>query len=231
MAEEIPADSVKKDPAVSSSSEKKDLSTASPGKSEGVPAGSPTETKDPSSASPEKSEEVQAESESSEKRGASSPRKWEKGAESPAEAIEGRFPESSPEKRCCLDYKGKGVVVDEGEEVKSAPVVVGVHSPLANVDTGALDSSSETRCRSDYKGKAVAVESDEGTAPGARIGGSGIVVGIPAFLPNEEDFWQDFDPYGEEENPTAQVDPTIPVVGDKASESLLLNFCSNCLYL
>lgn len=54
------------------------------------------------------------------------------------------------------------------------------------------------------------------------IGGS--VIGIPVQLPNEEVSWQDFDPYGEAENPKTQVDLTTPVVGDKASESPLLIF-------
>lgn len=49
------------------------------------------------------------------------------------------------------------MVVDSEEEVKSAPGVGGVPSPLANLNTNVLDSSLETRYRSDYKGKAVAV--------------------------------------------------------------------------
>lgn len=108
MEEKNATDSVKKDRAVSSSSEKKDLSTSSPGKSEGVPA----ETMDPLSASPEKSEKIPAGSESSERRGRSfaSPIKWE----------------SSPSKRCRFDDKRKAVVVESDEGTKPAAMIGGV---------------------------------------------------------------------------------------------------------
>lgn len=197
MTEQSAADSVMEYPAVSSSSEKKDLSTSSPGKSEGVAA----ETKDPVSASPEKSEKIPWGSESSERRGRSSA--------SPIKS------ESSPKKRCRFDDKGKAVVVDADEVMSAAGV--DVPSVLANVYIDALDSSPETGYLSDYKRKAVVVKSIEGTKPAAMIGGGGIVINVVVQFPRREVSWDDLDPYGEVENPTTQVDPNTPVVGDMAS--------------
>lgn len=183
--------------------EEKGIHTASPEKSEGVPAESSSVGKDPTPASPCESDGVQENASSPANRVSSSAhpgKSAEIAAASSPRKSEGPSAESSAEKIVRLVDKGKALVVESDEVVESAPRMARSDLPpllpkvvSSFLDADSQDSSPGRRHCSTYKGKAVVIDSGEGIEPAARVGGSD----LPRLLRNVDTSFLDCDDEGD----------------------------------